>query len=172
MISASVPSSSGSQAMPKPLSACATTPSVGLNRNSHKTAGDRRRHCVGPDEQRLVDRRAADDAVGHHREHERDRQTERRDQRTRRWPSRGTTRGSRGRRSRSRKLSSPTNCRVSPNASCTQHRLVDRLAGRQEEEDDGDRDLRRDQRVRQPAGLEADALFGGHSEARRPRSNV
>ena len=41
-------------------------------------------------------------------------------------------------------------------------RLVDRLPGRQEEEDQRDRDLRRDQRVRQPPGLEPRALFHRH----------
>src|SRR4030095_12294879 len=35
---ASWATSSGSQGMPKPLIQCATTPSVGLNRNSHSTA--------------------------------------------------------------------------------------------------------------------------------------
>src|SRR5436190_15854644 len=37
MISACVPSSNGSHGMPKPCNQWATTPSVGLNRNSHRT---------------------------------------------------------------------------------------------------------------------------------------
>ncbi len=43
-------------------------------------AGDRRRHGVGPDQQRLVGHRAAQHAVGHGREQQRDRDAEERHQ--------------------------------------------------------------------------------------------
>ena len=43
-------------------------------------AGDRRRHRVGPDQQRLVGERAAHDAVGHGREQQRDGDAAARDQ--------------------------------------------------------------------------------------------
>ena len=51
-------------------------PTLGVEHEDPQHAGDRRRHGVGPDQEGLVEAGAADDAVGHHRQQQRDRETE------------------------------------------------------------------------------------------------
>ena len=125
-------------------------------------AGHRRRDGVGHDQERLVEGGAADHAVGHHREQQRDRQ--RRSPppapRRRRWSR--TTPGRCCRSNSRSKFCRPTNSVEVPNASSMQDALVERLAGRPEEEDQDDDHLRRDQRPGQPPAPEADPLLDCH----------
>ncbi len=123
--------------------------------------GDRRRHRVGPDEQRLVDRGAAHDPVGEHREDQRDHEAEHRHQQ----------REHGGHLERAEvvlvvvqvaEVVEPDELQAAAERILDEHRLVDRLARRPEEEHDRDGDLRQDQRVGQPPRPEADALFHRH----------
>ena len=72
---------------------------------------------------------------------------------------------------RAAKFSNQTNSALPPNGVLDEHRLLDRLRRRPEEEDQRDRDLRRDQQIGQQLGPKDDALVhgAGTEKARPPR---
>ena len=135
-------------------------PERGIEQEEPKHRGDGRRHRVGPDQQRLVDVGAADHAVGEHRQHQRDGQ-----------PENGHQQREHGRGLERRQVVlvaeeilevlEPDELRIGAEGILHQQRLIQRLRRRQEEEDERDDELRRDQRVRQPARLETGSLFHG-----------
>ena len=153
-------------------------PSAGLNRKQPQHAGDRRRDRVGPDQQRLVDRGAADDAVGEHREQQRERQAERR------RPARENTAVTLNDVEVGRvveqvaEVVEPDELRVAAERVLDQQRLPDRLARRPEEEDQRDDDLRRDQQRRaatrslKMTRFSIGCLVGTTSAARRRRRSA
>ena len=93
-------------------------PTDGREHEQPQHAGHRRRHRVGPDQQRLVDGRAADHAVGHHRQQQRDRQAAAPPPAPRTWPWSRTTPGRSRRSTAARSSRRPTNSVEVPNASC------------------------------------------------------
>ena len=132
-------------------------------------AGDRRRHRVGPDQQRLVDRA---------RRARRGRRTPRAAARSTSPTTATSTREDRRDLERRevvrvveqrREVVEPDELGLRAERVLHQQRLVERLRRRPEEEDERDRDLRRDQRVRQPRRAEDDALFHAIVAGRRRR---
>ena len=124
-------------------------------------AGDRRRHRVGPDQQRLVDRGAAHHAVGHDRQHQRDAEAEHGDQhREHRGDLERLEVGRVG--EQPPKFSRPTNSVRGAEGILHQHALLHRLRRRPEEEHDDDHHLRRHQRPGQPRSSGRGRAFRCH----------
>jgi hypothetical protein len=103
---------------------------------------------------------AAHDAVGHHRQHEREREREESDRRAEHDRDAHGMEVVRIAEQRGEILE-PHEFRVAAERALDEHRLLDRLRRRPDEEDQRDRDLRRDQEIGQQLGLKDDALDHG-----------